>query len=138
MLTETQIDTLIAVVNRVIPPDEFPGGWDAGVGEYLFRQFQRDLKHMLPMYRQWLDGLEAEAQAVHSMSFHMLNSEVQDALLVRIEQGQLSATWDAAVDPAALFQTIAVHCAEGYYADPGNGGNKDMIAWKMIGYDTKG
>ena len=27
---------------------------------------------------------------------------------------------------------------EGYYADPGNGGNRDGIAWQMIGFTGDG
>jgi hypothetical protein len=26
---------------------------------------------------------------------------------------------------------------EGYYADPGNGGNRDAVSWRMIGYDPR-
>jgi hypothetical protein len=30
------------------------------------------------------------------------------------------------------------HSAEGFYSDPGNGGNRDNIAWKMIGFEVTG
>jgi hypothetical protein len=27
--------------------------------------------------------------------------------------------------------------AEGFYADPANGGNRDAASWRMIGYDPR-
>ena len=136
MFSIQQLKTLEALVNRIIPPDEYPGGWDAGVGDYLFKQFEGDLQHLLPNYQQWLDALDVESQTVHNATFAELNSEVQDSLLVQIEQGQTASSWPTSLDPGAFFLVIAEHCAEGFYADPGNGGNKDMIAWKMIGFEV--
>ena len=26
------------------------------------------------------------------------------------------------------------HAAEGYYADPGQGGNRNRVSWRMIGF----
>jgi hypothetical protein len=33
---------------------------------------------------------------------------------------------------------LAEHCAEGFYSDPGNGGNHSESAWKMIGFEVRG
>ena len=44
MLNQRQTEILEAMVNRIIPADQDPGGWDGGVGDYLFRQFEGDLK----------------------------------------------------------------------------------------------
>ena len=49
MLSPHQIEILEALVNRIIPADDAPGGWEGGVGNYLFRQFKRDLKHLIPV-----------------------------------------------------------------------------------------
>lgn len=136
MLSDTQTETLRAAVNRMIPPDDWPGGWEAGVGDYLFRQFERDLQGAVETYRQALDALDAEAQAVHARPFTQLSADQQDALLMQAERGEVSTTW--AVDPAAFIRMLANHCAEGFYSDPGNGGNRDGIAWQMIGFEVHG
>jgi hypothetical protein len=136
VISEKQKDILKAVVNRIIPPDEFPGGWDAGVGDYIFKQFGRDFKLLIPQYQQWLDALEQEAQSIHSISFAELDSASQDALLVQIEQGNVKTKW--ALNPAEFFAMLVEHCAEGFYSDPGNGGNRNQIAWNMIGFEVKG
>ena len=94
MLTEPQIATLRALVDRIIPADEFPSGWQAGVGDYLAGQFERDLRPQLDRYRAGLDALDAEAQAGSGRRFAELNAEEQDALLRRVEAGAVaSSTW---------------------------------------------
>jgi hypothetical protein len=137
MLSDRQIEVLRAAVNRIIPADEFPGGWEGGVGDYLFRQFERDLKAQVENYAQGLDTLDAEAQTVIGKPFDELDAETQDHLLAQIELGNVKASW--AVNPTAFVLMLAEHCAEGYYSDPtNNGGNRDGIAWKMIGYEVSG
>lgn len=136
MLTARQVEVLKALVNRIIPADDYPGGWEAGVGDYLFGQFERDLKRALPIYALGLDALDAEAQAVYQTNFDRLAETAQDDLLGRIEAGGVSTVW--AVDAATFFRLAAEHCAEGYYSDPGNGGNKDGVSWGMIGFEVTG
>jgi len=132
MLSASQLTTLHALMDRIIPPDDYPGAWDAGVGDYLARQFERDLRDCLELYRGGLDALEAEAQASAGASLAALQPEHQDALLKRVEAGQVAHAWP--VDPAQFFQMVVQHVHEGFYSDPGNGGNRDAVAWQMIGY----
>ena len=135
MFTASQLATLRALVDRIIPPDDFPGGWEAGVGEYLARQFERDLRHQLERYRAGLDALEAEALASAGLSFAALEASAQDALLGRVEAGDVTRQWP--LDPAAFFRDAVEHAAEGFYGDPGNGGNRDAVAWRMIGFQVR-
>lgn len=136
MFSHSQMEILQAVVDRVIPPDEWPGGWEAGVGNYLMWQFRGDLKSTLPLYRQALDALETEAQTRAGQSFATLTPDAQDNLLRQVEQGQVQTAWP--LDPAAWFQMLCQHCAEGFYSDPGNSGNRGNIAWQMIGFEVRG
>ena len=34
------------------------------------------------------------------------------------------------------FARLVELAHEGFYADPGNGGNRDAVSWRMIGYET--
>jgi hypothetical protein len=132
-----QTELLRTLVNRIIPADQDPSGWDAGVGAYLFRQLDGgNLKPLLPVYQLGLVCLEAEALAAHETSFDRLPDAAQDELLARIAAGRVATPW--MVDPAAFFHMAAEHCAEGYYGDPGNGGNTDGTSWKMIGFEVRG
>ncbi len=135
LFTPQQLATLRALANRIIPADEFPGGWEGGAEGYLRRQFAGDLRQLVETYRAGLDGLDAEARATGSPFAAMAPVE-QDQLLVRVEQGAVTTQWP--VDPAAFFRMAVTHVAEGYYSDPGNGGNRDGAAWRMIGFEVRG
>ena len=136
MLTEPQRAALRALVDRLIPADDYPGGWDAGVGDYLEKQFAGDLGHLVGTYRAGLEALDAEALAVAGVHFAEMAPAAQDDLLRRVEAGDVSADWS--VDPAEFFRIAAEHAAEGYYGDPGNGGNRDAVSWRMIGFEVTG
>jgi hypothetical protein len=136
MLTEAQRATLRALVDRLIPADDFPGGWDAGVGDYLDRQFGGDLSESVDLYRSGLDALEVEARATAGVGFVALAPTAQDDLLRRVEVGDVATDWP--VDPAEFFRAAAEHAAEGFYGDPGNGGNRDGVSWRMIGFEVTG
>ena len=134
MLTEEQTSILRAVVDMIIPPDDFPGGWEGGVGNYLFAQFERDLRGLLGMYEIGLLAIDAEARAAYDRAFADLDAGAKESLLAQIEQGHVQTLWT--VDPARFFNHLCHHCAEGYYSDPGNKGNRDLVAWKMIGFEV--
>ncbi len=118
MLTPLHWNILRSLMDRIIPQDDFPNAWDAGVGNYLARQFERDLQHQVENYR----------------GFTELDASAQDMLLSRIETGQVMLSWS--VNPTEFFHMVIEHVMEGYYSDPGNGGNRDSITWQMIGFES--
>ena len=122
-----------ALMNRIIPSDDFPSAWEAGVGDYLARQFERDLQSQLETYRLGFEALDAEALNVAGKGFGELDASVQDSILRHVENGQVTAAWS--VDPVQFFRTVTEHVMEGYYSDPGNGGNRNSISWQMIGFE---
>ena len=130
--TPEQQQTLQAMVDRIIPPDDFPGGWEAGVGEYLFRQFAGDLRTFLPTYREGLDAVEAETRHVFGKRFTELTTEEQDFFLQQADFA--GKTLREPVLLQRFCQMLILHASEGYYSDPGNGGNRNRVAWEMIGF----
>lgn len=120
------------MVNRIIPADDFPSGWEAGVGAYLLGQLAGDLSGRLADVRAGLDALDEEARSGGADGFASLLPAQQDALLSRLERSQVEAIWP--IDPAAFFELLVTVTIEGFYADPGNGGNRDAVAWRMIGF----
>lgn len=140
-LSARQQETLRAVVDRIIPPDAFPGGWEAGVGDYLLRQLSRgDLQDQTPTYRAGLDALDAEAKSLgeEGAGFAERDTETQDALLARVAAGTVAATEWGAVTPPRFFRLLVEHAQEGFYGDPGNGGNRDGVSWRMVGFTVRG
>jgi hypothetical protein len=122
MLNDTQIATLRAAVDRLIPPDDFPGGIEAGAADYILLQLSRDLAPLLHDYAAFLDAMDAlaRAQGVEG-GFTALPTERQDELLKTVE-----------ADPthAPFFRRFVEHAQEGFYTSP--------EAWGMIGWKVKG
>lgn len=135
MFSERQMMLLRALVDRMIPPDQDAGGWQAGVGDYLLRQLAGDLRDLVNTYRVGLDALDAEARRVCGQAFDHLPASLQDDLLRKIEAGNVETVW--ALDPALFFTMVVNHCAEGFYSNPENGGNKNQVAWHMIGFEVR-
>ena len=124
-----------AAIDRIIPPDEFPGAWEAGVGDYMARQFERDLADRFEFYCSGLDGLEAEAIARFERSFNTLEACQQDQILVDVEKGNVVTRWN--IEPEEFFELLVRTAAEGYYSDPQQGGNRDAISWAMVGFEER-
>ena len=56
----------------------------------------------------------------------------QDKVLKGLESGEIKL--DDGVDSKSFFAMLLQNTKEGYFSDPIYGGNKDMGAWKMIGF----
>jgi gluconate 2-dehydrogenase gamma chain len=148
---------LNAAVERLIPRDgNGPGGVEAGVPVFLDRQMQLPYGHGAywymqgpfhpdaaptlgyqmrqsprELYRAGLALLERAARHEHAQGFATLDAATSDALLGRLEAGQLAQ--EGALG-AAFFALLLRNTREGYFADPMYGGNRGMAAWKMIGF----
>ncbi len=133
ILTPDQTRTLRAAVDRIIPPDDFPGGWEAGGGDFLQALWTREPRFLTGAV-QGLDALDREARTQAGTAFADLSADAQDALLRRVEAGEVGTEWPVA--PAAFFDLLVRQSMEGFYADPGNGGNKGGASWRMVGYEV--
>jgi gluconate 2-dehydrogenase gamma chain len=56
---------------------------------------------------------------------------VQDSFLQSMEKGQFEFP---RVPASALFLQLLENTREGYFSDPMYGGNRDMVAWRWIGF----
>jgi hypothetical protein len=132
-LTGQQQETLRAAVERLIPPDDYPGAWQSGVGDYLARQFEGDLRPVLDDYCSGLTALEAESVARFQQSFILLSDKEQDSVLSHIEGGEVLTAWDVA--PCVFFNLLVNTTAEGFYSNPEQGGNRNGVSWTMTGFE---
>jgi gluconate 2-dehydrogenase gamma chain len=146
-----------ALADRIIPPDsETPGGKDSGCAVFLDRQLagpygrqdglyvrrpflkgamnQGDQSEKGPAqeYREGLAALNKSCKAqLGGKAFYELSDADKDHVLGGIESGELKLD---GVDGKAFFQQVIKDVQMGFFADPIYGGNRDMVAWKMIGY----
>lgn len=112
--------TLRAAVDRVIPADEWPAGWEGGVAEYLATS--RDLGWAIPLLSQLVDRLDRGARDAGAVSFAELSAFAQDAALTALESDVASA---------AEFAALRRVSWEGFYAASDQ---RTPIGLAMVGF----
>jgi Gluconate 2-dehydrogenase subunit 3 len=127
--------TLRALCDRIVPQPEnrrAPVPLAAMVDHQLVTNrgdgFRR--ANMPPLREAWRRGLkaiDAEARLAHGAGFHELPAERQDALLRRIQHGEVRAPEWVGLPAATFFKVRLLHDIAGaYYAHP--------TAWNEIGF----
>jgi gluconate 2-dehydrogenase gamma chain len=83
-------------------------------------------------YRDALAALDKYCQSKHQgKRFPELSDQEKDDLLKGLEDEKVKLE---RVDSKAFFAQVIKDVQQGFFADPLYGGNRDMVAWKMIGY----
>jgi Gluconate 2-dehydrogenase subunit 3 len=138
-LSSSQLAAVRALLDRLIPADDFPGALGAGTESYVIGQLNGDCVAEAPAFLLGLAQLDAEAEARHGSpsTFATLSATQQDELLRALEQNRPATVWPESVSAPDFFNRIVDLAHEGFYADPANGGNNDAISWKMLGYDPR-
>jgi gluconate 2-dehydrogenase gamma chain len=147
-----------AAVDRLIPPDPVgPGAVEAGVPTFIDRQlagpYGRGDHYFLggpwpagtpeqgyqsryspaQLYRAAVPAIDAYvAGTTKAQTFAALAAADRDTVLKALESGD--AKLGGGVTAKAFFAMLLQNTKEGYFSDPIYGGNRDMAAWKMIGF----
>ena len=119
----------------MIPPDDFPGAYDAGVCDYLKRLFRTDLASQSGFFYAGVYGIDAEALARFNTHFVDLTPEKKIVTLAGIESGDLKSSWS--ISPSRFFEMLVNTTVEGYYSDPQQGGNRGAVSWIMTGFEER-
>jgi len=83
-------------------------------------------------YRQALAALDKYCRSKYAgKSFVQLPDGDKDKLLSGLEKGEVQLEGTSG---RAFFELLLQNTQEGFFADPVYGGNRNMVAWKMIGY----
>ena len=156
--TTEEVAFIEAAVSRLIPNDSVgPGAVEANVPFFLDRQLagkfgQGDHYYLrgpwpkgtpeqgyqtrftpAQLYRAAISAIDKYVAAnFNGGSFSKLTSEDKDNVLKGLESGAIKL--DDSVDSKTFFAMLLQNTKEGYFSDPIYGGNKDMGAWKMIGF----
>ena len=117
MLSQHEQALLRAVIDRLLPADEFPSATGFGADRYILQMLDSDAEPVRELIRYGLGELDRQ-------QFLTLDAAKQDALLKALE----GEVWSG---------RLVELTAEGTYADPGNGGNRDAASWKMLGYEHR-
>ena len=145
-----------AAVDRLIPADNLtPGGTDCGVATFIDRQlagawgsgdrmylqgpWQKGTPtqgYQLPMtpaefFRAGITATNAHCRKTYQKEFDRLSREQQVALLKELERGGVALD---TLSSQQFFDLLLNLTMQGFFADPVYGGNRDKVAWKMIGF----
>src|SRR5262249_23163140 len=154
--TPAEGTTVEAIVNRLIPADSLtPSGTDLGCAVFIDRQlagpyghfggfymqgpFQQGIKQQgtqspvtpAEHYRKALAALDDHCRKMYGAEFAVLPDDRKDEVIRALEEDKLK------LDEAGgkrFFDLILNDTQLGFFSDPIYGGNKDMAAWKMIGF----
>jgi len=106
-----------AISARIMPTTDTPGATEAGVVYFVDRALGEELAPKLPFILSGLADLRGEKGR-----FSELDAAAQDALLTSIEDGD-------------FFDAMWVFTMVGFFAMSRYNGNKDNIAWDLIGFE---
>ena len=155
-LTAPEAAFIEAAVDRLVPADNLtPGGTDCGVATFIDRQLagawgSGDRTYMqgpwqkgaptqgyqspltpAEFFRAGIAAANAYCRKTFQKEFDRLTVDQQIKVLQDMEQGR--PTFDE--PPAQEFFNLLLQTAmQGFFADPVYGGNRDKVAWKMIGF----
>jgi gluconate 2-dehydrogenase gamma chain len=155
-LTATEHAFFVAAVDTIIPPDEHsPSGSDCGVATFIDRQLagaygsgarlyrdgpfpkgKPELGYQLALtprefFRAGIAAANDWTRRTYGKDFDRLPEKDREAALKEMEGGKAPFP---GFTSAMFFNALLQITMEGFFADPIYGGNRNMAAWKMIGY----
>ncbi len=155
-LNATEAAFTKAAVDTLIPADELtPSGTDVGLATFIDRQLAGGFGNGAKLYRQgpflpakpelgyqlaltprefYRAGVEATnewTKKTYGKEFDRLTPEQREETLKAMEEGKPEFV---GFSSALFFDALLTLTQEGFFADPMYGGNKNKVAWKMIGF----
>jgi gluconate 2-dehydrogenase gamma chain len=155
-LTETEYAFVAAAADTFIPADELsPSGSECGVATFIDRQLagaygagarlyrdgpftkaKPEFGYQLPLnprefFRAGIAAANEWSRKTYGKDFDRLPGAEREAALKAMEDGKAEF---AGLNSRMFFNALLDISMEGFFADPIYGGNRDMAAWKMVGY----
>ncbi|MEO7222627.1 MAG: gluconate 2-dehydrogenase subunit 3 family protein, partial [Devosia sp.] len=115
MLTAAEQALLRAVIDRIYPADDFPSATGFGADNFILQILDGDAKRVRELIRSGLGEL--------ARAGFLAKTPAEQQSLIEAESQE---PW---------FRCLVDLTAEGVYADPDNGGNRDAASWRMLGYE---
>lgn len=134
-ITEQESKLLDALVEQIVPTDEWPGAREAGVTNFIDKQLVGPYTRYQETYRKGLFAIQETCKAKFQKLFEELPWEEQTIFLKAMEAGKMTGKeWEKGFD-RQFFGLIRNHSMQGFYGSPRHGGNKDNVSYKMLKLD---
>jgi gluconate 2-dehydrogenase gamma chain len=155
-LTATEAAFIAAAADTMIPADELtPSGTDCGIVTFVdrqlasawgggakmyrngpFRKAKPEYGYQLPLtprdyFSAGIQATNAWTRKVHGKEFDRLGPKERNDALKALDEGKAElGDFNGKEFLEALLQIVM----EGFFADPIYGGNRNKVAWKMVGF----
>ncbi len=155
-LTATEAAFFSAVADAMIPADELtPSGTDCGVVTFIdrqlasawgggakmyrsgpFRKAKPEYGYQLPLtprefFAAGVVATNGWTRRQKGKDFDRLSTAEREEALKTLEQGKADL---GTFEGKQFFEAMLDIVMEGFFADPIYGGNRDKVAWKMVGF----
>lgn len=120
-LSDAEAETLSAVADQIIPPDETPGASEAGVVYFIDEALNGFMQGAGGLLSTGVASLDTRAGRNR---FVELPFDAQTAILKDIEN-------------TPFFQTMLMLVQAGMFALPAHGGNRGGAGWELIGFEHR-
>ncbi len=134
-LNEEEIKLLDAIVEQIIPTDDFPGGKWANVSNFIDKQLDTYYRIHQSAYREGLAAFSNTVTQMTNKKFEELPFGEQTAILEKTEKGEFQGDYWKDHSAADFFDMVRQHSLQGFYGSPIHGGNRGYISYRMIGID---
>jgi gluconate 2-dehydrogenase gamma chain len=134
-LTNSEALLLDAIAEQMIPADEWPGGRDSGVTNFIDKQLVGPYKRFQAKYRKGLAAVQQTCESRHNKKFEELTWDEQTAFLENMEAGTMKEPEWAEHFDNEFFRLMRDHSMQSYYGSPIHGGNKNKMSYKMMKLD---
>ena len=134
-LTKQEGTLLDALVEQIIPTDEWPGARDAGVTNFIDKQLVGPYIRYQDVYRRGMAAIQDTCKSEFQKAFETLHFDLQTKFLEKMESGKMKGDlWTRGLD-REFFGLLRNHTMQGFYGSPRHGGNKGNISYKMLQLD---
>ena len=133
--TNAEAKLMDALADQIIPPDEWPGGSESGVTNFIDKQLIGPYFRFQDDYRRGLKRIQDSCEALHYKRFEEISFNEQTSFLEMMEAGKLNGANRNNGFDRSFFSLLRDHSMQGYYGSSRHGGNRDNISYKMLKLD---
>jgi gluconate 2-dehydrogenase gamma chain len=133
--TDSEARLMDALADQIIPPDEWPGGCESGVTNFIDKQLVGPYIRFQTIYRKGIAAICETCEIRYNMKFEELGWDEQTVFLETMEAGKMKEpVWEGLFDKE-FFNMFRNHAMQAYYGSPVHGGNKNKMSYKMLNLD---
>jgi gluconate 2-dehydrogenase gamma chain len=133
--TNSEAILIDAIAEQIIPADEWPGGRDSGVTNFIDKQLMEPYVRFQSKYRKGIAAIQETCELRYQRKFEDLAWDEQTIFLETMEAGNMKEpVWEGGFDKE-FFSLVRDHSMQAYYGSPRHGGNKNNMSYKMLKLD---